>query len=156
VARRAREHFRLDVVAGLVEESVGRQKFEVICGWHVIEHLPEPLDAIRHVRDALVSGGVLLAEVPNCESLRARREGLDWYHLDLAYHPGQYSPKPLSALLERAGLRVMSVEIVASAVYRRPLRRVLSHTKHAVTLRDWPFGTHPWKHELLRVVASAP
>ena len=155
-AARGRERFGVEILAGYVEEiELPPSSFDVACAWHVVEHLADPVTPLRRVRIALRPGGVFVAEVPNVESVRARRERAAWGPLDPAHHVGFYGPRSLRALLERCGFDVERVYTVAFGVYRPPLRRTLSHAKQALVLRGSPFGTHPWKHELLRVVARA-
>ena len=157
VAARGRERFGVEVLDGYVEEvELAHGPFDVACAWHVVEHLVDPATPLRRVRDALRPGGAFLAEVPNVESVRARRERAGWGPLDPAHHVGFYGPRSLRALLERCGFAVERTETVMPGVYRPALRRTLSYAKQAVVLRGWPFGPHPWKHELLRVVARRP
>lgn len=156
IAALGRDRFGVDIVAGYIEEiDLRAGSFDVACAWHVVEHLVEPVEPLRRVRRALRPGGLFVAEVPNVESVRARRETAAWGPLDPGHHVGFYGPRSMRALLDACGFDVESVYTVSPAAYRPPLRRMLSHAKQAVVLRGWPFGPHPSKHELLRVVARA-
>jgi len=157
IAEAARRQFGVEVAVGGVDDlDIAPASFDLACAWHVVEHIPDPLESLRKTRAALRPGGELFVEVPNFGGVRSRRERRDWPSLHPRYHVGQYTPTALTALLERAGLEVVAVESVPFATYRRPLRAVLSHAKHAVVARGLPGGSDPWKHELLRAVARAP
>jgi 2-polyprenyl-3-methyl-5-hydroxy-6-metoxy-1,4-benzoquinol methylase len=157
VASEAGQRFGVEILTGFVEEiELPRKAFDVACAWHVLEHLAEPLTTLSRLRDALAPAGHLVLEVPNVESVRARRETTEWGPLDLEHHVGHYGPRSLGALLQRAGFEIVTTYTVPPAVYRRPLRRLLSYGKQIVVLRSWPFGPHESKHELLRAVARTP
>jgi 2-polyprenyl-3-methyl-5-hydroxy-6-metoxy-1,4-benzoquinol methylase len=83
--------------------------FDVIAMWHVIEHLPDPFDALRAVAAALAPGGVAVIAAPNPEALQFRLFGGRWTHLDAPRHLFLI---PVPALLEAAaalGLEVLQV-----------------------------------------------
>ena len=156
IAEAARRQFGVEVVTGSVGElDLEPASFDLACAWHVVEHIPDPLESLQRTRAALRPGGELFVEVPNFGSVRSRRDGRDWPSLHPRYHVGQYTPTALRALLERAGLQVVAVESVSFAAYRRPLRAILSHAKHAAFARTLPGRSDPWTHELLRAVARA-
>lgn len=101
----ARERFGLPVRQGALDEiALPDAAFDVITMWHVLEHLPDPLAALRQAARALRPGGLLLLAVPNIGSLEARLFGRRWYSLDAPRHLYHFSPETLRALLERAGL----------------------------------------------------
>lgn len=83
--------------------------FDVIAMWHVIEHLPDPFDALRAVSEALAPGGVALIAAPNPEALQFRLFGSRWTHLDAPRHLVLI---PIQALVDAArssGLEVIEV-----------------------------------------------
>jgi SAM-dependent methyltransferase len=82
-----------------------RESFDTAVIWHVLEHLPEPLDLLERVRRWLVPGGRILIGVPNLASLQAQLGGDRWFHLDLERHPVHFTPRGLVSVLERAGFQ---------------------------------------------------
>ncbi len=78
--------------------------FDVVTMWESLEHLHQPLDALRHARTLLASGGRLYVSVPNIEGLPFRWFGEAWTGLDLPRHLTHFSPATLRAMLDRAGL----------------------------------------------------
>ena len=77
--------------------------------WHSLEHLREPVRALRHAATLAAPGGVLVVAVPNAASLQARTFGDRWLHLDLPRHLVHISPPALVSAIEAAGFRVMRV-----------------------------------------------
>jgi hypothetical protein len=68
--------------------------------WHVLEHLPNPDEALAAVAAKLRPGGVLALGVPNPQAMQFRLLGARWAHLDAPRH---LSLIPAGALIERAG-----------------------------------------------------
>ena len=80
--------------------------FDGVVFSHVVEHLVEPLPALRSAAALLKPGGKLFCEVPNNESLIARQSGLSWEHLDVPRHVNFFNERSLKNLVEQAGLKV--------------------------------------------------
>lgn len=88
---------------GEVLDGMGR--FDVIALWHVLEHIPRPLQLLEKLAGALTPDGVLTLALPNPESLQFRLFGRFWAHLD---SPRHLHLIPLGVLERRAqelGLR---------------------------------------------------
>jgi SAM-dependent methyltransferase len=162
VAERARARFDVDVQPGFVEQAdLAPESFDVVCAWHVLEHLAGPRAALETLRTALRPGGHLLLEVPNVESVYARRRGESWFHLDPQHHVGHYAPRSLQTLLERSGLDVLGLETFPALGYVRPGRAlrpasVAVQLKELADVRSTPRRPHPDRHELLRAFARRP
>jgi SAM-dependent methyltransferase len=163
MATHAREALGLDVMAGRLEDvELGEQGFDGACAFHVLEHLPAPAEAVSALRAALRADGILLIEVPNAGSEVARRQGSNWPALKLPYHVGQYGPRSMTVLLERAGLEVLALDSVPFAHYAAPVSLGLP-VRGAVALREVArtrAAVPPWRHasghQLLRAVARRP
>lgn len=83
--------------------------FDAVTMWHVLEHLPDPAAAVARAADLVRPGGRVVISVPNIDSLQARIGGDSWFHLDLPRHLFHFGPGSLTALVERAGLRVVRI-----------------------------------------------
>jgi 2-polyprenyl-3-methyl-5-hydroxy-6-metoxy-1,4-benzoquinol methylase len=81
--------------------------FDAVAMWHVIEHLPDPFDALRAVSEALAPGGVALIAAPNPEALQLRLFGSRWTHLDAPRHLFLI---PIQTLVEAAG--ALGLEVI--------------------------------------------
>lgn len=154
------ERFGVEVRTGFLDGvDLPHDAFDVACGWHVLEHVPEPLNAVMALRAALRPDGQLFLEVPNGASPVAHKMGLRWPQLGLPEHVSIFSPTSMSALLARAGFEVRALDTVAVYRYFRPRmaahpRRLLGRLGVSVVSRTLPHGRHPTRHELLRVVAA--
>jgi 2-polyprenyl-3-methyl-5-hydroxy-6-metoxy-1,4-benzoquinol methylase len=62
----AREQYAVGIVTAGVE-SLGKEQADVITLFHVLEHLPDPGQAIGKLWEALRPGGFLVIEVPNLQ-----------------------------------------------------------------------------------------
>lgn len=160
VAHEARER-GTHTLTGFVEDiPLDPHSYDVVCGWHVLEHIPDPLRALEKLRVALRHDGVAIFEVPNFGGARSRREGPAWPYLDPGHHVNQFSPVAIRALLEAAAFDISRVTTVPMGVYapRRDLikpREMLRRARHAVRTRTLGFGSHPSRFDLLRVVARS-
>jgi len=77
--------------------------------WHVIEHLPEPREAIRQAVRLLADDGVLLIACPNAGSRQAAAFGDRWLAWDQPRHLVHLHPVALRTGLEAEGLRVRTL-----------------------------------------------
>jgi SAM-dependent methyltransferase len=162
MAEVARERAGAQVVAAMLEDaSLEPASFDLVTAFHVLEHLAEPRASLATVRTVLRPGGRLLLELPNVASLRAGREGEDWYGMEPAHHVAHYSPRALDALLRAEGFAVEVVETVHPGTLLVPgaafgPRGLGFHAKETLAARAWIRAPHPWKFDLLRAVARVP
>ncbi|MGI8730949.1 MAG: methyltransferase domain-containing protein [Solirubrobacteraceae bacterium] len=161
-ADRASERFGLPVTAGFIEQiELEPNSFDVVCAWHVVEHLNDPRAVLGRIRAALKPGGTLLLEVPNISSIKSVRRKAGWEHLDAERHVGHYQPSSARALLARAGYEIAAVDTISGYAYHRPSqalrpKTVAGQVKEALVERASPHRPHAWKHELMRIVARRP
>lgn len=69
----------------------------------VIEHVHDPLAALRDIRRILKPGGVLWVATPNMNAAGHARYGADWRGLEPPRHLVLFSPEALRLALEKAG-----------------------------------------------------
>lgn len=158
-ARHARESLGVDVRDGRVEDVVTGEA-DVITLWHVLEHVPDPVDALRHLREGLTPGGHLVIEVPNLESVAAGLHGVAWTHLDAGTHVSHFSRETLSAAMRAAGLVPVTELSVPHDVYltaqeRRSRGPLGARVKLGARAARERRTRDPWRHEFLRVVARS-
>jgi SAM-dependent methyltransferase len=148
------ERLSADVRRGLAEEAGSLfDNLDVVCGWHILEHLGSPVETLTSLRAAMAPNGLIFFEVPNFASARARRERGNWRYLDPLHHIGQYTPRAIRKLLERTGFEPVEVLTIPWSEYKRWPRSLLSYGKQAIVVGASTFRPDPWKHELLRAVA---
>lgn len=90
--------------------------YDAVVFRHSLEHINDPVDALRAVRTALAPGGLALITVPNFGGWQARRFRGYWFHLDLPRHRTHFGPRALRRALSRAGLEVVSITTSSSTV----------------------------------------
>jgi 2-polyprenyl-3-methyl-5-hydroxy-6-metoxy-1,4-benzoquinol methylase len=91
------------------EVPLERDSFEVVTLWHTLEHLHDPLAALKRVRDLLVRNGRVIVAVPNIDSFEAKVLGKRWAGLDIPYHLFFFSAHTVSSLLNDAGFESLSL-----------------------------------------------
>lgn len=77
--------------------------FDVVTLYHCLEHLPDPVGALRTARRLLRPGGALVVEVPNFGALWRRVFGRFWFPLLVPQHLVHFERSTLRAALRRAG-----------------------------------------------------
>lgn len=161
VSQFARDSFGLDVQTGFLEQiELPEDPFDVVCMFHVLEHIHSPAAVLRELREHTVVGGMLFVEIPNIESVVARKSGADWKFLDLPNHVGFYSPDHLAKLFGDAGYELVGSDSVSEYFYYRTVLKLRPQTIGMRSLKRLRTGTpqgkvHPINHPLLRAVARA-
>ena len=114
--------------------DLGGERFDCIVFNDVLEHMPDPWDALRRTRELLAPGGVVVASIPN---IRYYRVVLDlvvrgrWTYTDVGVldrtHLRFFTRSTTRDLFERSGFQVQALEpLNLPTVGRRgQLRRLL-------------------------------
>jgi 2-polyprenyl-3-methyl-5-hydroxy-6-metoxy-1,4-benzoquinol methylase len=102
-----RNHLNISLIAGKVEDlSLPRDSFDVACMWDVIEHLPNPVSTLRHIRGLLKSGGELWLSTGDAGSLAARLSGKRWHLYNIPEHLFFFNGKSIRKALQLAGFEM--------------------------------------------------
>lgn len=80
--------------------------YDLVVGWMVLEHLHQPVEALRKLLDWTRPGGWLVASVPNAAALEFRVFADAWYALELPRHLHHFTPTTLKRVLEASGWRM--------------------------------------------------
>jgi SAM-dependent methyltransferase len=111
----ARERLGLDVVtADLFDAPLPAGHFDAVTMGDVIEHLPEPGDALGRIRELLAPGGVVWLAIPDAGSRLARAMGKRWWSV-LPTHVQYFTRGSISTLLTRSGFDVLEVDTTPKA-----------------------------------------
>jgi 2-polyprenyl-3-methyl-5-hydroxy-6-metoxy-1,4-benzoquinol methylase len=94
----------------LVDQPWPEDSFQLITFQDALEHIVDPIDALRRARGLLAPGGLVLISVPNwCCWQRRFVFRSRWFSLDLPRHQQHFSVRALQRLAASSGLRVRSV-----------------------------------------------
>jgi SAM-dependent methyltransferase len=89
--------------------------FALVTFQHALEHVGDPIDALRRARALLEPGGLLVIDVPNWSCWQRRRLFRSrWHPLELPRHLQHFSPRALQQVAALLGLRVRSVGTTSS------------------------------------------
>jgi hypothetical protein len=78
--------------------------------FHVIEHVPNPIDVLRKLKPLLARGGVVVGQTPNIASWDARLFGRYWTQWHVPRHLVLFTPETLRRHAEMAGYEVVSIK----------------------------------------------
>jgi len=121
---------------------------DVVALWHVLEHVPRPLELLAEIRDLLASNGSVVIEVPNRKSSESQRLGAAWHGAQLEEHVTHFSAIGLRLLLERSGFDVIQLTEISEEIYASE-EKWMRRTNDALRERvEWP------SLDLLRAVAT--
>lgn len=84
------------------------RRFDWITASHVLEHLPDPIAALRSLTRQLTDGGGMWLSTPNAQSFLIATFGPWARDIDFPRHRQVFSRRLLTDSLERAGLTVSS------------------------------------------------
>jgi SAM-dependent methyltransferase len=106
-----RHVYGLPLETGTIESAdLPNAAFDVVTMWHVLEHMVDPVEALRVVERVLKPGGLLLFGVPNIASLEANLFGRRWFSLDAPRHLVHFSPDHAEQTVEKAGLTIDRID----------------------------------------------
>jgi SAM-dependent methyltransferase len=121
---RAKQALHLDVAVASIGDVSIRGPFDVITASHSLEHTVDPIEALRWFHSLVVRGGLLVVEVPNCESLDARKMGVHWRGWQPPVHLWHFNEATLREALVRTGFEPLAVRHESSSYARQVLRRI--------------------------------
>jgi 2-polyprenyl-3-methyl-5-hydroxy-6-metoxy-1,4-benzoquinol methylase len=117
----ATREFGIPVASTITEVD---ERFGLITMWHVLEHLLDPVDALRQARDRLVPGGIVFIELPQWGSLGRRKNGATWSQLRPPEHINFFDRRALAAALSLADLRAIQVATVQPNLTNRGVEMI--------------------------------
>lgn len=103
-AEHARAMLDIDVIHGAMQDvQIADESIDVATMHHVLEHLPDPVDALRRLWRWLTPGGLLVIEVPDIAS---------WYHAPRrrfhAAHVHNFNASGLEDAARHAGFAIIA------------------------------------------------
>ena len=93
--------------------------YDMIVGWMVVEHLHDPVSALKKLNGCVRSDGYLIISVPNSGAIEAQCFGSAWYANHLPNHLYHFTPKTIRLILEESGWKIEKIyhqRIISSLV----------------------------------------
>ena len=161
----ARRELGLDVVtADLLSAPVPEGEWDVVVLGDVIEHLPDPGQALDRIARILRPGGVVYMALPDAGSRVARLMGARWWSV-LPTHVQYFSRDSMATLLRRQGWEPLVVSTAPKAFsvryyldriggYSRPLAGGLVRAASAAGVADRMWA--PDFRDRMAVIARSP
>lgn len=142
----------LRVINGALDDAdLPREYFDAVTMWDVIEHLSDPLGALRHCRSLLKPGGIMAVCTMDVEALFPRLVGRRWpWYMQM--HLIYFSKRTLAAMLDAAGY-----DVLGTAPHKRVVRadylasRLEGYSAAAAQLADSALGAAGLKDKLITV-----
>ena len=109
---------KIDVFKGDLEEAhFPEDSFDVVTIWHTLEHIPDPMAALKEINRLLKKDGLLVVAVPNLNNyitrisyLLGRGKKLMLFSVKAKeWHLYHFSAKTLSAMLEKTGFEIKKI-----------------------------------------------
>ena len=113
-------------IDGLAELT---ERYDVIRLSDVLEHLTDPLEALKAIAKTLSPAGVVIIKVPNVDGVFARLCGREWFPIEAPRHLWGFGRSNLEMLLGQAGLRARRISDYESGI--RPILQPAQSTRVA-------------------------
>lgn len=108
VARDSAEKKTGNKIYQLLSE-VQERNFNAVTLWHVLEHLPDPNQALQTMKGLLSQSGTIFIAVPNHRSYDAQHYKSFWAGYDVPRHLWHFNKENMKMLLEKNGFRLTKI-----------------------------------------------
>jgi 2-polyprenyl-3-methyl-5-hydroxy-6-metoxy-1,4-benzoquinol methylase len=103
----------LEVIAGAFPHpELAGQTFDVVAMNDFLEHLTDPIAALRTVRSLVAPGGIVFISTPDVGSTMARVTGGRWLHLKPNEHIVYFDRTTIARALADSGFRILHVRSI--------------------------------------------
>ena len=105
----ANKMFGIDVEVADINDYKENKKYDLVTITHVLEHVYNPVKALKKANQLLEKDGKLILIVPNIESIGFKIFKNKWLHFYPGRHLYYYSPQTITKLLEKSGFSVLNI-----------------------------------------------
>ncbi len=132
-----KELYGIDIFQGTFAEFKTNEKFDVICMYQTLEHVPDPKFIVGHSYELLNKSGIIVIEVPNIESIENKISGrLKFERYDLPRHLNHFSPSVLRALLKNTGFSVIYCDNYVPFIWTDFIKKIITRRNKGITLMN--------------------
>lgn len=85
------------------------EAFDLVVGWMVLEHLHQPIEGLKKLREWVRPGAHLVLSVPNAGSLEFSIFKSSWYALHLPNHLFHFTPASIDKVLTAGGWKLEKI-----------------------------------------------
>jgi SAM-dependent methyltransferase len=129
-----KELYGIDIFHGTFGEFKTNEKFDVICMYQTLEHVPDPKFIVEHSYELLNKSGIIVIEVPNIESIENKvSDRLKFERYDLPRHLNHFSPSVLRALLKNTGFSVIYCDNYIPFIWTDFFKKIISRKNRRTT-----------------------
>lgn len=145
-AAQAARDLGFQVYTGTLESAPDPvEPYDIVVGWMVLEHLHDPVCALKKLHSWTRPGGWLVVSVPNSGALEFKVFKDAWCALELPRHLYHYTPRSLQKLLAHGGWTMQRVH------YQRIMTDSLASLGNRLADRGFPpFITRPLTNLFVR------
>jgi SAM-dependent methyltransferase len=131
----------IQVTSGdFLKNEYPKNAYDCIRMEHVLEHLPDPIAALRKCREMLTDDGILLVNIPCKDSWSVRISLRHFCGLDLPRHLFHHTPKSLRLLLASAGFSRVDLKVNPVASNLAATVNSLLKERQAPSVPNWAFA----------------
>ncbi|MBI5026547.1 MAG: class I SAM-dependent methyltransferase [Nitrospirae bacterium] len=119
----------LHVFETTIEDAVFPEaSFDAVTAFYILEHLADPLSALKKIFNILKPGGIVVLRIPHTTPVVKFLTffGIKNNLYDLPYHLYDFSPETIRLLLEKAGFSLISVRPGRPTLPKRYVERLIS------------------------------
>lgn len=111
---RLQDYFRKEQLTVFTELTEINQSFDVITLFHVLEHIPDPINILKQLKEKLCKAGQIIIEVPNANDALLTLYSSDAFSRFTYWscHLFLFSVNTLSLLAKKAGLHINFIKQV--------------------------------------------
>lgn len=112
------------IIVGTIFEHDFTDKYDVITMFHCLEHMPDPIAALKKVNQLLTDNGILVIEVPNSGSFDAIKYDSNWDGWKLPYHLFHFDQTTLIRALNENGFTPVYWRFDSSKWLRTEIKKI--------------------------------
>jgi 2-polyprenyl-3-methyl-5-hydroxy-6-metoxy-1,4-benzoquinol methylase len=133
----AREQLGLDVITADLETIPVQEHFDLAVGWDVVEHLPNPMRALKLLNRHLRMGGVVALSTGNAACIGVRLYGARWHLFGPPWHLYYFNLKTLRAMLSKAGFQILQITHEGNPFFNHPVHSGRDRILSALFCNRW-------------------